>query len=313
LRRIAEKELKLAQADLDRMLPLYQQNRVTEAQKDESERQVEKARNALKVLDNTLQLIPKRHERLTAQERLVRRRLDLAKLDLEKSLVTAPISGVLSHLAVEENDFVQRGMPLLKIVDPTVLEVKCNLRSDDLYWLWTSVPDQPAGEIESGRPYYEIPHAKAKVIYSVAGQQYVWQGNDSGGDAPFLARFEAAGLDDRTRTVPCRVEVPNPRRPNGDGPRTLVPGMFVEVVLEVKPQVPLLGIPEKALQPGQQVFTVKNGRLCVHRNLQVARVLDGIVWIRPGTETMLAVGDDLVVSQLPLATDGMEVRVEARP
>jgi multidrug efflux pump subunit AcrA (membrane-fusion protein) len=245
-----------------------------------------------------------------AQERLVRRRLDLANLDLEKSLVTAPISGVLSQLAVEENDFVQRGMPVLKIVDPTVLEVKCNLRSDDLYWLWTSAPDQPIEDIESGRPYYEIPHAKAKVIYSVAGQQYGWQGSDSGSDAPFLSRFEAAGLDDRTRTVPCRVEVPNPRRLNGEGPRTLVPGMFVEVVLEVKPRVPLLGIPEKALQPGQQVFTVEKGRLRVHRNLQVARVIDGMVWIRPSKDTSIAPGDELVVSQLPLATDGMTVRVE---
>jgi hypothetical protein len=71
-----------------------------------------------------------------------------------------------------------------------------------------------------------------------------------------------------------------------------------------------LGIPEAALQPGTQVYTVADGKLKIHRHLSVARVLDGVVWLRPDDGSTLAAGQDVVVSQLPLAVDGMDVRVE---
>ncbi len=249
LKDIAQKELDLATREWERIKPLVKNRQASESTGDEAHRQVVKAQNALRTLLNMVRLVPTRRYRLQAQLQLTQARWEQAKLDLEKTKITSPISGVISYESVEENDFVQRGSVLLKIADTSVMEVKCYLRVDDLYWLWASSEEAPPSIEESGKPYYEVPRAPATVTYTIGGKNFDWSG--------FLARYEGIGVDSTTRTVPCRVEVPRPRRERlGDGPPALLTGMFVTVSLEVKPRTPLLEIPSQALRPGNQVWSV---------------------------------------------------------
>jgi hypothetical protein len=152
---------------------------------------------------------------------------------------------------------------------------------EELYWLWrqpkrdTDSPYRPTafslepapGEAEQANPQpkagqaaYQIPRADVTVTYELGGRRYHWRGR--------LDRFEGIGVDERTRTVPCRVVVPSPREvtiedangalSNDVGPRALVRGMFVRLRIHAEPDAELVRIPEQAIRPGGKVFVVRD-------------------------------------------------------
>lgn len=306
---IAQRELKLAQRELDRFEKLVQTNVATESQRDSAEAAVVKAQNALRTIENNRGLIPARRERLEAQIRLNTARYNQATLDKDKTIVNAPFRGIVAAEGVEEGDFAQMGQMLVKLEDVSLMEVKCNLRPADLYWLRTSRPlPLPNERAPEGALHYEIPHASATITYQLAGRTYTWKGT--------LSRFEGVGIDEDTRTIPCRVEVDPIRKVNGQpandgGPTRLMRGMFVNVELQAAPKnIALLQVPHVALRPGDQVWTVNNGQLQVHK-VEVAKILPEVVLINSDTSG-LRPGDRVVVSPLPNGFDGMHVRVEGQ-
>ncbi len=66
---------------------------------------------------------------------LAEAQLASARLDLEKSKVTAPWSGTISTLHAEVGDYVSPGQPLLELVDTTTLEVRATAPSSDVPFL----------------------------------------------------------------------------------------------------------------------------------------------------------------------------------
>ena len=132
-----------------------------------------------------------------------------------------------------------------------------------------------------------------------------------------LSRFDGIGLDERTRTVPCRVLVPHPREvrvraANGEpivsptGPPALVRGMYVTVQIQARTGTALLAIPENALRPGNRVWQVVDGRLAINR-VRVAHTDNELVLMHAeGSD--LQPGMKLVSSPLAVAIDGMVVQ-----
>ncbi len=314
LKDIAEIEVTLSQRELDRMLPLLRRGTVTESTVDEAKRKVKQAENSLRTVFNAQRLIPQRRKRLEAEREVALARQALAQDDLNHTKISAPTSGVISMEAVEQDDFVQRGAEMLKIEDTTAMEVKINLRSDDLFWLWSTDGRASRSSADAGDSFRVVPMAQAKVIYTLAGRQYEWNG--------FLSRYEGAGLDEATRTVPCRVQVDNPVRTEPGGPPTLVRGMFVKVRLSVTPppSMRLLKAPEIALRPRGEVWTAETGangeKLAMHR-VSVIRSLPaadgdvaegGYVLLDVSQSPELTRSARIVVSPLPNAVAGMAIR-----
>ncbi len=166
--------------------------------------------------------------------------------------------------------------------------------------------------VESPLGAYDIPQVPVTVIYDVMGNSYAWRG--------VLSRIDGVGLDNRTRTVPCRVLVTEPQAVSlTEGspdlpvaaPPALMRGMYVKVQLHSTPTVPLLSVPEIAVRPGNAVWAVREGKL-QHFTLPAARVTRGSVLVAPQV-TALKVGDAVVVSPLPAAKEGMAVRVQNPP
>ena len=265
--------------------------------------------------DNALRLKTAQRIRLDRGIDLVAAQLRRAKLDLARTRVTSPVSGVVVDDHVEESAYVQRGTELITVEDTSAVDVRCSLRMEELYWLWQHIePEVNVLDVESQSAVLDqslanrgVPPVAATVVYELSGQQFTWRGR--------LSRYEGAGLDEFTRTAACRVNVPDPTagslRASPDGPPANVPpvlfrGMFVEIEFHVRPRTPLLTIPERAVRPGSIVWRVKDGRLeriAVH----VVRVVDGKALV-------LAVGsaltdrDRIVVSPLSTETSGLEVR-----
>jgi RND family efflux transporter MFP subunit len=265
-----------------------------------SDAEIDQGRRSVMAAENTLMTL--------------RSQLERANLDLSRTQIAAPIDGVVVSDSVEEGDFVRRGTALVTIEDTASVEVKCSLQTDELYWLWNqAASNDRALANKSLQPDYEIPNAPAKVIYRLAGRGYQWSGE--------LARYEGIGLDETTRTVPCRVVVESPRQrvvrlsgsevapDQATGPPALVRGMYVTVRIEADPRAKLLDIPEEAVRPGNKVWVCRDGTLAIV-DVDVVQVTDEVAIIRPG---QLRGGEKVVVSLLAAVEPGMAIREQSDP
>jgi RND family efflux transporter MFP subunit len=305
--KLAEEEVKLHGRELQRMRSLSPDRFVTDSKVDEAMRAELTARNALVRLRSQLRLLQTRRNRLLHGQELVATQLEKAQLDLQRTKISAPMDGVIVKEAVEQDSYVQPGDSLLSLEDTSSVEVRCNLRMKDLNWVLRQSPSSasPAAEPLAG---YQIPATPASVVYALGGREFAWDG--------MLRRYDGIGLDEQTRTVPCRVVVDNPRqvhvRGTGGaptdvaGPPALVRGMYVTVFIHTRPHAALLKIPERAVQPGNVVWLVEGGKLR-RREIQVAHLLEDGVLVEAGPSGFAA-GTRIIVSALASPYDGMNVR-----
>jgi multidrug efflux pump subunit AcrA (membrane-fusion protein) len=305
---LAEDDLQLQQNELDRELALDDRGVTTDAAIDQAKRGVLQARNSLLMLSNQRNLLKTRSARLESGKALTRIRLEQAKADLERARIASPIDGMVVAESVQENSYVQKGTPLVTLESTSTVEVKCHLRMDQLYWIWNQVSETlPMGNPTAPVADYQLPETDVRVVYRLADEEYVWRG--------VLWRYDGIGVDERTRTVPCRVRVDAPRdvqlrTARGDakpatGPPALVRGMFVALEIHARPKANLLQVDEMAVRPGNKVWRVRNGQLDV-LDVQVVTIANEVAVLRAETVD-LRIGDKVVVSPLAETTDGMAV------
>jgi len=356
---LARDEVKLHQRDLDRVRGLRSSGAATQSALDEAERVVLRGRNALVVLQNRERLCSKQKDGLNSAVAIAGRQLELAELDLNLTRLEAPVHGVIVRDLVEEGAFVQKGTPLYVIEDVAQVDVLCSLRMDDLYWLWQQEGRQSAdgqdadgrdadgrdavgqdadGQDADGRDAdgrgtasrivpgdYEVPkNCEVEVEYSLAGRKYRWSGE--------LSRYDGIGLDEKTRTIRCRVSVAEPTDVKfvdsldghtatpldslaaPAGPPALIRGMFVTVKIKVKikttPRSTLLQVPEQAIYPGNVVWAVAAGRL-QRRRVTIAAVIargDGDWAILDAARSEVVESDWVVTSPISTETTSTAVR-----
>ena len=281
------------------------------------------AKDKLQTAANQLRLLRVQRDSLNVSRELAQVGLERAELDLQRTTVTSAAAGVLVTTGVERGSSVQPGSALFTVDDTRKSEVRTNLRMKTLSWVLAHPPEGTAAKPDAGPDgaatagaAYVLPDLPVTVQYELMGNTYAWDG--------VLSRVEGAGLDERTRTVPCRVEVPNPRQVslrNTDGagnaataaavpvaaPRSLVRGMYVTVLLHTDPADPLLEVPEAAVRPGNVVWVVRDGKLETV-TVPVAAIENGVALVPPEAG-VLKPGDRLVTTPLPAAVPGMTVRV----
>lgn len=304
---LAQEDAALQKRQLDRTLLLQARNATTESEVDNAKRTELTSRNTLETLRNQKRLLEAKEARLKAAEQLARAKLDTAGLDLEHTRISAPIDGMIVSESVEQNSFVQMGAALLTLEDTSAAEVRCNLRMEELSWLWLQDAQTPDPSDEPQRDY-QIPAAPVTVSWELGGRKHEWSGR--------LSRYEGIGVDEKTRTIPCRVIVEDPRAVRtsstvGGGmsvaPRALVRGMYVKVRVHVRPSVDMLNVPARAVQPGNTVWRVQSGKLN-RVPLENIRIDDHRILL-PAGATALAADDLIVVSPLSNAVEGQDVSI----
>ena len=325
--KLAEDQVTLEQNEVNRLAGLIQERIVTDSTLDRAKQTELSARNNLITLTNQLHLLKTRQRRLESARDLVVTDLEKAKLDLERTEIVAAVDGVVIDDMVERDSFVQKGDKLFMLEDTSAVEVKCRLKMEELNWVWRQ-SGQEFGGLEAVGAGYQIPRIPVTVRYQLSDRQavhYEWQG--------VLARFDGIGLDEATRTVPCRVLVEKPRDvsivrrraepANGTvasgGPPALVRGMFVTVTFHVDQPSPLLLIPERAVQPGKTLWIVKDGHLVEKPSLELIELIQvkdeaGIEqshWLVEVSATGLVADDRVVVPPFGVLANGEQVREEA--
>ena len=307
LMKLSEEDLEIQKREVQRLVGLQEKDAVSLADVDQAKRARIAVENGLTQLRNQLRLHSSRQVRLEAAVALKRVQLQRADLDLKRTRIVAPISGVIVSAPAEEDAFVQRGSALMTVEDTSRVEVRCQLKMEELYWLW-GLSKRDASASSENRPRlpsrdYEIPQAPVTVVYELGDEQYRWRGR--------LARFEGIGLDESTRTMPCRIVVEDPtdvQTPPGQvstAPPALVRGMFVRVMIHVTADEPLLRVPEFAIRPGDTVWICEGGKLRI-TPVTIVRIANNFALIR--TSEAVAAGARVVTSPLVAPREGMVVR-----
>jgi len=199
-----------------------------------------------------------------------------------------------------------------------------------LYWLWRSKSQQDSATDQAAHPY-EIPQTSVTVIYELPQShiRYAWSGQ--------LSRFDGIGLDERTRTAPCRVTVDDPlavtmledplrataSTPGGltIGPPALVRGMYVSVHIHVVTDGNFVRIREEFVRPGKALWVARNGELRVIRPLRLIELVNvttaegetSRVWIADATASNLLPDEQVIITPLTAVTDKMRIRLEGKP
>lgn len=187
---------------------------------------------------------------------------------LAKRTLTAPFTGIVGPRLVSAGQYVGAGTPLVTLVDDAQVKVSCRL------------PERQSALVRLGQP------ARLRVA--------AWP------DTTFTGRVDLldAVVDPATRTLAVRVLAPNPDF-------RLKAGMFARVELVVQSRPESLVIPEAALVPSLQqfsVYQVRDGRAHL-RPIQLGVRLPGLVEVRNG----LAADTRIVVSGVQKLVDGMKV------
>ena len=301
---LAERQVALAHREVERFDGLKSSRVVTEADYERALRDELSADSNLNMLQGQRRVLAKRRIRLTEAQTLTATMLERAELDLERTRIIAPVSGMVVDSMVEEDSFVSKGTPLVTIEDTSAAEVRVSLQMDDVARIWSDTRQTP-----SGSPY-DFPDTPATVVYQIGDRQYRWQG--------VLKRQEGRGLDERTRTLPCRVLVADPTAvealdrygaampalPAGT-PLSLIRGMFVDVRVEVATDQQLVSTPCEALRPNGDVWVARDNKLAIVRPPLVQ--VDAGRAVFESTPQGLRPSDRVIVSQLSNVRDGMAI------
>ncbi len=214
-----------------------------------------------------------------------------AELDLERTVIRAPLNGLVRTERVEEGQVVRAGEAVATVVGTDAAEVIVPLAARDLAWL--RVPRQGNGRKGS----------RAVVRLDAGGAPAEWVGR--------VVRV-LGEVDPRGRMTRVVVEVPDPcgLESGRTGP-VLELGAFVDVVLDGPELRGVVVLPRRAVRDDDTVWTVSDdGRLEI-RQIEIVRRQGDEVFVRSGVPA----GSRVVVSALAGAVAGQRVRVagEDRP
>lgn len=290
-------DLQYQSTEKEKREQLFLQKAISETELNQARRNYIAAQNAEKTQRTRVATLQADVEAQKSLLELKKVQQQEKKIDFDKAIIRAPSDGVVISEDVQKDDFVQVGQPLLKFEDTSAIEIKCDLRSDQLYAVlqsrdWKATPENR----------FKLPRLDATITYRANDRAYVWNGK--------LDRYDGLGLDERTRTAPCRILVKNTL--STDGHLTLVRGMYVSVELNLGPRDGLMALPAEAVRAGNEVWLYDKGKLRKKRIKVNSRIVkDSRELVIAQASKSIQLGDQLIISPIPQPVDGMELRLKA--
>lgn len=201
---------------------------------------------------------------------------DQARLDLQRTRVTAPFAGRVVETSVDLGQYVAPGTVLATVHSTGIAEVRLPLTDHQLSLL----------ELPLGRAIENGPAVRLRA--QIAGQQREWRGR--------LVRTEAA-IDPNSRFVYAVAQVENPYA--GEAP--LINGLFVEADIAGKTLDDIAILPRQALHEGEHLLVLGAENKLHFKNVELLQTVDEEVWVRGD----IARGERVVISSLGYSREGM--------
>ncbi|MEM9367412.1 MAG: hypothetical protein AAGD07_15585 [Planctomycetota bacterium] len=340
------KQTEIDARQLDRVRATQLRKAASASEVDTAARTLLASQNQLQQLQDQKTLLTRRRARLESAAALSEANLEKANVNVKRTEIFSPIDAIVVNDSVEQDGYVQPGSVALILQDTSQVDVSCKLQMKQMDWLWqssrvvepsrsTDGPSDLSLETDAVAPEdskqlvatqgmdsgESFPVTPARIRYELGGRTYQWNGQ--------VDRYDGAGIDSQTRMVPCRIHVsdpdasvilsdnpeaplgPLPVTPNKASDQSLLTGMFVKAVIDTRPPLPFLRVPQAALQPGNHVWIVVDGQL-QRRDVRIATAdqANVIVYQEAGG---LKPGDAVVVSPMATPLEGALVLVAGSP
>jgi RND family efflux transporter MFP subunit len=240
---------------------------------------------------NALNLYPSERQRLKAELIRLESQLAAATLDLERTIITMPMTGRIAEANVEINQFVSRGEVLAVVDGNQTAEVEIQIPMRRMSGLLRSKQQLDLSQANMMNITDQL-GLSARVFLRHSGLSVEWPAR--------VTRFSDS-LDPRTRTIGVTVEVLGPYAMVQPGVRPpLIKGMFVDVELKGRPRPGSLVVPIAALNNGMVYVVGQDNRLEI-RPIKAGMIGSEYAVIDSG----LAENERIVVSDLVPAIEGM--------
>lgn len=221
-REIAARELDLATSDLDRVRAARERGAALPREIDLAEQQVLAAQRGVVTLDEIADTLPSRRRATEARRDQLEAAASLARMQVERCVVSAPFDGVIAEVFVDDGEQVQPGLPVARVLDPNALELPLR------------IPATARGRVAVGD--------RVVVRRTVEGEP-------RDGEIVRISPEDAAG----SRTMTVFVEVDDPA---GE----LVPGLFVRGEVVESDARPRIVVPRRSVR-NQRILAVRDGRV----------------------------------------------------
>lgn len=286
--------LALAQKAWERRQKLAKAGTASQADLDKAERDLLLARKSVQILQNSLALLPTERRVLEAEKNVQQTQLEQAKLDLKRTVITAPFDLRVAETHLEKSQFISRGQVLVVGDGLDVAEVKAPL---SLARLSALLPPQSGADVDHASDLSNL-HDLLKLDTLVR----LWIGHHK---VEWPARFVRISdtIDVQTHTVGLIVAVNAPYRDVQPGVRPpLAKGMFVEVLFRGQVQADQLVVPRSAVHDGKLYLVDAQERLEI-RPVTFSQPMGSFVVV-----SGVQVGEQVVVSDLSPALHGMKLQ-----
>ena len=280
---IEQRSLKIAQRELERITKLTAKGTASQSDLDDAERNLLNSRNAVQNVKNSLALLPTRRKVLEAKK-------TQAERDLQNTSVYAPFNLRVANMGIEIDQYVSKGEMLLEGDEVDRVEVVARFPMSSLRRLFIG-REKTDIDIMDGN-LAEFVAFKPRVRLDMGTTIAEWE-------AEFV-RF-SDNVDPETRTMGVVVAVDKPFEKVIPGLRPpLSKGMFVQVLLQGKPQADRIVVPRSAIRNGVIYLADEQNRLR-RQPVEILFSQGEISIIDQGVEA----GQKIVVSDLVPAVTGM--------
>lgn len=219
--------------------------------------------------------------------------VDSRQIDMRRSQIVAPFTGIVLSQRVSPGEIVQPGRELARVFPSSRLEVTVSLTDREIALL---------GDIwrETVGTTTQTRKISAEVIIRYGAQLLRWPAR--------VDRVEAA-VDPTTRTFNLVVAIDNPwkaiSRSPGSNPPPLLVGMYAQVEIEGLRPGPFAKIPRKALRDGQRIWILSENKALEILPVTPLYETDQTAYI--GLEG-LPPRFQLITSDIRVPVDGMALR-----
>ncbi len=256
-------ELQLAESQYKRMAPLVSQRAITQEELDIQAAQVETAKADVAAAEAALRT---------------------AQLNLQYTLIRAPIAGHIGRHLVDIGNLVQAEQTLL-----------ATIQSIDPIYAYFDVSEQDLLRFREMIQRQEIPDPDKNPP-----TLYVGLANEP--NFPHVGKldFRELGVEESTGTATRRGIFPNPNR-------ALIPGMFVRIRAQIGDPAPRLMVEERAIsadQRGSYLLAVNDKNVVEFRPVRLGISADGMRVVEEGIQPT----DWVIINGLQRARPGEEVK-----
>ncbi|MGI9452542.1 MAG: efflux RND transporter periplasmic adaptor subunit [Geminicoccaceae bacterium] len=283
----------IAQRELERQRDLAERNTVAASVVEAQESSMLAQRAKVQDLENQLLLLPSKLKALEQSKVVAEAALEIAVLNLKRTVITAPFDARIAQADVEVSQYVGTGttMGSLDGIAAAEIDVQISPRQMAGFARLAFAGRDPSTNNPAGRvPRNAGLGAKVHVAFPGTGQ---------GWDAEVTRISDT--VDPETRSIGVIVSVPEPYGQVRPGERPpLIKGMFTEVELHAPAVEDVILLPRTAIRDGKVMIADPDDRLAL-AHVTVVYTYDDVAVLRVGLDA----GTRVVVSDPAPAIEGM--------